>query len=83
MRVFALAFAIACLTVVGAGGCIQTTVRDGTLQCSGVPGRDCPRGYHCAVNNYCYQDGHDPESGPDLRRPADLAPPPDLLHAFD
>lgn len=48
-----------------AGGCLDVDSADGTLTCSAVPGRACPRGFYCAWNDKCYRDG-DPAPTPDL-----------------
>lgn len=81
MRVFALAAMIS-LALSGAG-CLKASFSDGSLLCSGTVGRECPEGYFCAPNNYCYRNGHD--AGLDLAEPRfDLSyTPPDDLSVTD
>jgi hypothetical protein len=54
----ALAFAAALMT----SGCLAINPADGALQCSTV-GKQCPSGFHCAVDNTCWHDGKDPVVG--------------------
>lgn len=77
-----------------AGGCLDVDSADGTLTCSTVPGRACPRGFYCAWNDKCYRDG-DPAPTPELPPrpvepvdmsapvPDDLSSPPDLTTSTD
>jgi hypothetical protein len=73
MRLLALVAALA-------GGCFSPSYENGTLQCSsdGL----CPRGFHCAADRTCWQDGTDPTldlaPGADAAVP-DLSTPPDQL----
>jgi hypothetical protein len=58
MRVLALAALIS--IALGGAGCLRASFSDGQLLCSGVPNRECPQGYHCELDNYCYANGHHP-----------------------
>jgi hypothetical protein len=40
-------------------GCYSPTFHDGALRC-GNDTPHCPDGYHCAQDNTCWADGHDP-----------------------
>ena len=55
------------------GGCIEAQLPDGTLLCNPDPARQCPRGYFCAGNGFCYHDGHTVPPARDMAQPADLA----------
>jgi hypothetical protein len=78
MRAVALSLSI--FALLSLGGCLEANVDDGTLVCSTVPGRACPRGFYCASNNYCYHDGKGPGTTPrvDMTVVHDFsfAPPP-------
>jgi hypothetical protein len=39
-------------------GCKSPSYRNGGLVCG--PGGDCPQGWHCALDNSCWRNGHDP-----------------------
>ena len=55
-------------------GCYSPSYHDGDLQCSASG--QCPMDYHCAVDNTCWHNGHDPEVAQDAGNPA-----PDTLPA--
>jgi hypothetical protein len=84
MRAVALSLSI--FAMLSLGGCLDATLDDGTLMCSSVPGRACPRGYYCANNRYCYHDGKGPGTTPlpdlsvahDFSLPPPPPPPPDF-----
>jgi hypothetical protein len=45
-------------------GCFSPHYQNGNLRC---PDHECPRGYHCAVDGTCWQNGADPAAAlPDL-----------------
>jgi hypothetical protein len=46
------------LAAAAAGGCFAPSYHDGALMCS--PGKVCPDGFHCAVDNTCWRLGEDP-----------------------
>jgi hypothetical protein len=49
-------------------GCLDVDAADGTLICSTVTGRECPRGWYCLEPNHtCWRNGHGPR---------DMAHPP-------
>lgn len=59
MRAFALLFALLLLSLSFAvAGCLEVDAVDGSLICSTVPGRACPKNYYCAPNNTCWREGH-------------------------
>jgi FG-GAP repeat/FG-GAP-like repeat len=58
---------LAVLPVVLLVGCYQPSPPNGALLCS--LDRECPTGYHCAVDGACWRDGSDPD-------PFDVAPVP-------
>jgi hypothetical protein len=73
------AVALLLISAFAVGGCLEVDALDGTLVCSTVPDRACPKNYYCAPNNTCWHDGHpfpDMGVGPDLSvppfHPADL-----------
>jgi alpha-tubulin suppressor-like RCC1 family protein len=37
---------------------------DGRQSCGTSPGKQCPDGYFCASDRYCWKTGHGPDSGP-------------------
>jgi sugar lactone lactonase YvrE len=47
-----------------AAGCASLP-DDGALMCSADSAHRCPSGFHCADDNRCYRDGHDPDLGVD------------------
>ncbi|HZS36334.1 MAG TPA: hypothetical protein VFF06_05885 [Polyangia bacterium] len=71
-----------------AHGCTDPSYEDGNLRCA-VSASACPEGFHCAADNTCWRDGHDPDlaSQSDLAgldfSGADFATPPDLVSTFD
>jgi hypothetical protein len=72
MRLF---LALATATVL-LGGCFKTELEDGTIRCSSVRGKECPSGYYCAGDLFCWQMGHGPG---DLAMPVvvvDMSQPP-------
>ena len=48
---------------------------DGALQCAADSAHQCPSGFHCADDNRCYRDGHNPDLGIDN---GDMTPTDDL-----
>ena len=40
-------------------GCFSPSYHDGGFLCS-MNGNRCPEGFHCAADNACWRDGHDP-----------------------
>jgi hypothetical protein len=86
--------AAAGLCLVGlAAGCGDPSYQDGNLRCA-VSASACPSGFHCAADDTCWRDGHDPDlaSAGDLAQPdlagvdlagADFAVPPDLVSTAD
>jgi hypothetical protein len=72
MRAAALAIlGIFALVVTATVGCLEIDAANGTLVCSTVADRRCPRGYYCAPNNTCWHDGD--TFPPDLSHPVDFA----------
>jgi len=57
-------------------GCYSPSYHDGDLQCSASG--QCPMDYHCAVDNTCWHNGHDPEVAQDAGNPAPDAPALDV-----
>ena len=47
-----------------AAGCASLP-DDGALMCSADSAHLCPSGFHCADDNRCYRDGHNPDLGVD------------------
>jgi hypothetical protein len=41
-------------------GCLEADIRDNILKCSGIVNRECPKGYFCAANNFCFHNGAHP-----------------------
>jgi hypothetical protein len=68
--------------IFSASGCLDVDALDGTIICSAVTGRECPRGYYCLQpNNTCWRNGHAPVDMARPRPPVDLAVPRDDLSA--
>jgi hypothetical protein len=60
-----LKLAVPALAVLLAAGCYSANVPDGKLKCS-TDGK-CPDGYHCATDQTCWKNGHDPmPANPDM-----------------
>jgi hypothetical protein len=52
------AFALLLMMSFAVGGCLEVDAVDGSLICSTVPNRACPKNYYCAPNNTCWREGH-------------------------
>src|SRR5689334_12841118 len=59
MQAMRLAVVVAAVAL---SGCLHPNPVDGAIICS-VPARECPDGYHCATDDRCWSDGHDPDGG--------------------
>jgi hypothetical protein len=70
-----------CFVIAGAAGCFSPKYGNGELRC-GSGAKQCPDGYHCAVDNTCWKDGANPTpaSSDDM---ATSEPPPDMAGATD
>ena len=60
----ATVFAVVCGAALVTAGCASLP-DDGALMCSADSANRCPSGFHCADDNRCYRDGHDPDLGID------------------
>jgi hypothetical protein len=49
------------VVLVAASGCLKLDLTSGVLLCNHT-GKECPDGYHCAIDDYCYRNGDNPDS---------------------